>query len=109
MSERLLCSCDGFCGAVKDITALVSDRSVAKGAIILVSGDADLIPAIEEGLRKKWSFEIWMWASGISKALKELQEEHPESLKIGSLDPHLQAVSFTHSELSKKQLRSLFK
>ena len=91
---------------VKDITALVSDRSVAKGAIILVSGDADLIPAIEEGLRKKWSFEIWMWASGISKALKELQEEHPESLKIGSLDPHLQAVSFTHSELSKKQLSS---
>ena len=91
---------------VKDITALVSDRSVAKGTIILVSGDADLIPAIEEGLRKKWSFEIWMWASGISKALKELEEDHPESLKIGSLDPHLQDVSFTHLELNKKQLSS---
>ena len=91
---------------VKDITALVSERSVAKGTIILVSGDADLIPAIEEGLSKKWSFEIWMWASGISKALKELEEEHPESLKISSLDPHLQDVSFTHLELSKKQLSS---
>ena len=91
---------------VKDITALVSDRSVAKGTIILVSGDADLIPAIEEGLSKKWSFEIWMWASGISNALKKHQEEHPESLKIGSLDPHLQYISFTHLELSKKQLSS---
>ena len=91
---------------VKDITALVSDRSVAKGTIILVSGDADLIPAIEEGLSKKWSFEIWMWASGISNALKRLEEEHPESLKIGSLDLHLQDVSFTHLELSKKQLSS---
>ena len=91
---------------VKDITALVSDRSVAKGTIILVSGDADLIPAIEEGLSKKWSFEIWMWASGISNALKKHQEEHPESLKIGSLDPHLQDISFTHLELSKKQLSS---
>ena len=92
---------------VKDITALVSDRSVAKGTIILVSGDADLIPAIEEGLSKKWSFEIWMWASGISNALKRLEEEHPESLKIGLLDLHLQDVSFTHLELlSKKQLSS---
>ena len=91
---------------VKDITALVSDRSVAKGTIILVSGDADLIPAIEEGLSKKWSFEIWMWASGISNALKRLEEEHPVSLKVSWLDPHLQDVSFTHLELSKRQLSS---
>lgn len=89
-----------------DITALVSDRSVAKGTIILVSGDADLIPAIEEGLSKKWCFEIWMWASGISNALKRLEEEHPKSLKVGSLDPHLQDVSFTHLDLRKEELSS---
>lgn len=35
---------------VADITALVSDRSVAKGKIAIVSGDADIIPAIEEGM-----------------------------------------------------------
>ena len=91
---------------VKDITALVSDRSVAKGTIILVSGDADLIPAIEEGLSKKWSFEIWMWNSGISKALKKLEEDHQELMLISSLDPHLEDISFTNFELSEKQLSS---
>ena len=91
---------------VKDITALVSDRSVAKGTIILVSGDADLIPAIKEGLSKKWSFEIWMWDSGISNALKKLKEDHPELMLISSLDPHLEDISFTNFEFSEKQLSS---
>lgn len=38
---------------VADITALVSDKSVTKGKIVIVSGDADVIPAIKEGLAKK--------------------------------------------------------
>ena len=42
--------------------------------------DADVIPAIKEGLAKSWSFEIWMWESGISKVLKDLAEKHPELL-----------------------------
>lgn len=81
---------------VTDITALVSDRGVAKGKIVIVSGDADVIPAIKEGLAKKWSFEIWMWESGISKALKDLAEENPELLTIFPLDSHLQDISFTN-------------
>lgn len=43
---------------VTHITALVSDRSVAKGKIVLVSGDADVIPAVKEGIINNWSFEI---------------------------------------------------
>ena len=36
---------------VADITALVSDRSVAKGKVVIVSGDADMIPAVKESLK----------------------------------------------------------
>ena len=91
---------------VTDITALVSDGGVADGKIIIVSGDADVIPAIKEGLAKKWSFEIWMWESGISKALKDLAEENPELLTIFPLDSHLQDISFTNFKFDEKQITS---
>ena len=91
---------------VADITALVSDRSVAKGKIAIVSGDADIIPAIEEGLSKSWSFEIWMWDSGISSALKHLAGENPESLKILPLDTYLKNISFTNFKFTEKQITS---
>ena len=89
---------------VTDITALVSDRGVAKGKIVIVSGDADVIPAIEEGQAKNWSFEIWMWDSGISNALKDLAKKNPELLTIFPLDSHLQHISFTNFKFDAKQL-----
>ena len=91
---------------VTHITALVSDRSVAKGKIVLVSGDADVIPAVKEGIINNWSFEIWMWASGISKALRTLKDENPELLSIYELDSHLEDISFTNFKFSVKQVSS---
>lgn len=89
-----------------DITVLVTDRSVAKGKIVLVSGDADFIPAIKEGLRTNWSFEIWMWASGISKALRTLKKDNPELLSIHELDSRLKDISFTNFKFNAKQVSS---
>ena len=91
---------------VAGITALVSDRGVAKGKVVIVSGDADVLPAIKEGLAKKWSFDIWTWESGISSALKDLEEENPELLRITPLDSHLQDISFTNFKFDAKQITS---
>ena len=91
---------------VAHITALVTDRSVAKGKIVLVSGDADVIPAIREGLDRNWSFEIWMWASGISKGLRTLKDENQELLSIYELDCHLEDISFTNFKFNVKQVSS---
>ena len=91
---------------VAHITALVTDRSVAKGKIVLVSGDADVIPAIREGLDRNWSFEIWMWASGISKALRTLKKENPEFLSIHELDSRLKDISFTNFKFNVTQVSS---
>ena len=90
-----------------DITALVSDKSVAKGKIVIVSGDADVIPAIKEGLTKKWSFEIWMWEKSISKKLKDLEKENPKLLTISPLDSHLDNVTFTNFKFRAKMTSSL--
>ena len=91
---------------VADITEMVSDRSVVKGKIVLVTGDADVIPAIRKGLRKNWSFDIWMWASGISKKLRTLEKQNPELLSIHELDSRLKDISFTNFKFKVTKVSS---
>ena len=81
---------------VADVTELASDVSIQKGTIIIVSGDADVIPAIKAGLRKKWKFEIWMWRSGMSNSLKAMQRENPEFVKVVELDEYHKDITFTN-------------
>lgn len=92
---------------VADITALVSHKSVTKGKVVIVSGDADVIPAIKEGLAKNWSFEIWMWEKSISKKLKDLEKENPKLLTISPLDSHLDNVTFTNFRFRTKMKSNL--
>ena len=80
---------------VADITALVSG-CVFKGKIVMVSGDADIIPAISKSLQMKWSTEIWMWENGVSNSLKKLAEENPGLMSINILDSRLEEVTFTN-------------
>lgn len=80
---------------VADITALVSG-CIVKGKIVMVSGDADMIPAISKSLQMKWSTEIWMWGNGVLNALKQLAEENPGLVSINILDSRLEEVTFTN-------------
>ena len=89
---------------VADITALVSDRSVTKGKIVIVSGDADMIPAIKESIKMKWSTEIWMWEGCISSALKKLADEKPGFVQINTLDSSLEEVTFTNFKFREKDI-----
>ena len=89
---------------VADITALVSDRSVTKGKIVIVSGDADMIPAINESIKMKWSTEIWMWEGCISSALKKLADEKPGFVQINTLDSSLEEVTFTNFKFREKDI-----
>ena len=89
---------------VADITALVSDRSVAKGKVVIVSGDADMIPAVKESLEMKWSIEIWRWVSGISNSLKKLSDENTDLVKIFTLDSRLEAITFTNFKFGEKKI-----
>ena len=81
---------------VADVTELVSDASIQRATIIIVSGDADVIPAIRAGLKKKWRFEVWMWAVGISNSLKQLERESPECVQVVELDEFLRDITFTN-------------
>lgn len=93
---------------VADIVALVCDKDIVKGKIAIISGDADVIPAIRKG-EGCWSFEIWMWESAISTELKDLAVKEPELLKIYILDSHLQSISFTNFTIDASETLSKLK
>ena len=80
---------------VADITVLVSG-CIVKGKIVIVSGDADMIPTISKNLQMNWSTEIWMWGNGVSNSLKQLAEENPGLIRINILDSRLEEVTFTN-------------
>jgi len=71
---------------------------------VMVSGDADMIPAVKESLKMRWSIEIWMWESGISNSLKKMAEKNPQLMNISILDSKLEAVTFTNFEYGEKKI-----
>jgi len=71
---------------------------------VMVSGDADMIPAVKESLKMRWSIEIWMWESGISNSLKKMAEENPQLMNISILDSKLEAVTFTNFTFGEKEI-----
>ena len=65
--------------------------------IALVTGDADVIPAIEMVLDEKgWNVEVYMWKHSVSKRLLKFAEKCKRQIKIRYLDHHLDEVVFTN-------------
>ena len=79
---------------VSDITALISG-CIVRGKIVIMSGDADMIPAIKRSLQNQWSIEIWTWENSVSNSLSELARGNSKLMSINILDSRLEEVTFT--------------
>ena len=79
---------------VSDITALISG-CIVRGKIVIMSGDADMIPAIKRSLQNQWSIEIWTWENSVSNSLSKLARKNPKLMSINILDSRLEEVTFT--------------
>ena len=77
-----------------DITSLVNDLKVIKGTIVLGSGDQDMIPCINECMKRKWRVEIWGWKSTISKFILQLKDRNPNFMRIRYLDVDIARITF---------------
>ena len=89
---------------VVSMTKTVMDINRKKGTIIVVSGDAGMIPGILECIQRGWPCEVWMWSAAISALLYQLQREHPTLLKINDLDGSFENITFFSSKFDPKQL-----
>ena len=95
---------------VADTTALAIRTPVEeRSTIILVTGDADALPAIEIAIEERWMVEIYMWKRAMSRELEEYANKQSKRVQTKYLDHFLNRVSFTHMrfDISNEYLRPL--
>ena len=82
---------------VADVTETAIKTPLYKrSTIVVVSGDADMIPALEKILKEeKWKIEVFAWEHTIAKGLKIFADEHRDRVEVKYLDPYLDEVIFT--------------
>lgn len=72
------------------ITRTAGKKSPELGsAFIVVSGDADHIPAIKVAMEEHWKVEVHMWQHAISGLLRKLS-----GIKVCNLDEHRESITF---------------
>ena len=82
---------------VADITDIALTTPTSKrNTIVLVTGDADIIPALEKVVKaERWKIEVYMWEHAIAVKLCEFASEHKDRAKIIPLDRWFNKVTFT--------------
>ena len=96
---------------VTDVISLACKTPIhERTTIILVTGDANVIPAIEGVLgEERWKIEVYMWANSISNQLRKFAHAHSDRVKVFDLDRYLDQVTFTNIKFtfSNPNVRSM--
>ena len=87
---------------VVDVVTLAEKTDLEeRSSIILVTGDASIIPAIEKVVEiEGWNVEVYMWSHATSKQLQRLQSKYNNRVTVSSLDPYLSDVVFTNMKFN---------
>ena len=83
---------------VADVTATAIRTPVQeRTTIVLVTGDANVLPALEKVLEEKqWNVEVYMWKDALSKQIVCYGDQHCKRIKVVPLDSYLNHLSFTN-------------
>ena len=96
---------------VTDVISLACKTPIhERTTIILVTGDANVIPAIEGVLgEERWKVEVYMWANSISNQIRKFAHAHNDRVKVFDLDRYLDQVTFTNIKFtfSNPNVRSM--
>ena len=81
---------------ITDVVSLVASQG-APGILIIVSGDADYIPPIQEALKYNWQVEVWAWKQAISAQIRRLSQIG--KIEVHYLDDKLRDIMFSEDKL----------
>lgn len=91
--------------AVDIVTKAFNTPLDKRSTIILITGDADLLPAIEGVLKcEGWRVEVYMWKQALSRDLKALTDDR---VVVEPLDEYLERVTFTNMKFNLHDNRHL--
>ena len=87
---------------VADVTATAIRTPVEeRTTIVLVTGDANVLPALEKVLEEKqWTIEVYMWKDALSKQLIYYGAKNQRRVEIVPLDSYLDHLAFTNMKFS---------
>ena len=87
-----------------DVTEIAIDTPTdERTTIAIVSGDADVIPALDKILqRERWKIEIFMWNHAIARKLRTYATKHKDRLEIKPLDAFFDKATFTNMKFPFK-------
>ena len=96
---------------VADVVSLVNQKK--GGTVIIVSGDSDYIPAINEALDRGWQVEVWSWEKALSANIRE-HDRRGQGLRVEHLNRHIHQImsvnsSFDPSRFTEEELLSRLK
>ena len=74
---------------VTDMVSLV--HRIKNGTVIIVSGDSDYIPAINEALTQGWEVEVWSWEKALSANIRE-HDRRGKGLRVEQLNGHIHKI-----------------
>lgn len=80
-----------------DITKTALKTPIEKqGSIIIVTGDADVIPALDEVLEEEsWNVEVYMWHHALSSKIQDYARNY-DRVVVQYLDNYLENITFTN-------------
>ena len=98
-------------GLVTDVTEVACDTPPhLRGTIIIISGDRDICPAVQQTLTRNggkytWRIEIHVWkhARTLLDRLEGFEKKYPGRVICNLLDNHMQNVTFLNRQLSSKR------
>ena len=90
-------------GFVADITATaIRTPQDQRTTIIVVTGDADVIPAIKIVIEEEhWKIEVYMWKQSLSQDLKNYATSHPKKVEVTPLDKYFNKIAFINTQFDK--------
>lgn len=79
---------------ITDVTELAIETPIHKRTtIVLVTGDADVIPALDKVIKKEpWKIEVFTWRQAIANNITKFASDHKARVEIKYLDHCLQAT-----------------
>ena len=87
---------------ITDVVSVVNREKI--GTVIIVAGDVDYKPPIEEALDRGWNVEVWSWEKALSAAIRD-HRRRGKGLRVEYLNGHIPRIMFVNREFDPARFK----
>lgn len=80
---------------ITDVVSVVNRETI--GTVIIVAGDVDYKPPIDEALARGWNVEVWSWEKALAGDIRK-HERRGRGLRVEYLNGHINQIMFVNRE-----------